>query len=145
VAIEWLRAEASASAVAVERDPARAERITRNAAALGVPALRVVLAAAPEALADLDRPDAVFVGGGLTAPGVLPACWSALRPGGRLVANAVTVTAEALLASWYADYGGSLTRLRVERATPLGGFAGWRPALPVTQWVVEKPSTAPAG
>jgi precorrin-6Y C5,15-methyltransferase (decarboxylating) len=145
VAIEWLRAEASASAVAVERDPARAERITRNAAALGVPALRVVVAAAPEALADLDQPDAVFVGGGLTAPGVLPACWSALRPGGRLVANAVTVTAEALLASWYADYGGSLTRLRVERATPLGGFAGWRPALPVTQWVVEKPSTAPAG
>ena len=138
IGIEWLRAEDAAAAVAVERDPVRAERIGRNAAALGVPALRVVVGAAPEALAGLDAPDTVFVGGGVTAPGVLDTCWSALRPGGRLVANAVTVEAEALLATWYRREGGSLTRLQVQRAAPIGGFTGWRPALPVTQWVAGK-------
>ena len=139
VGIEWLRAEDAASAVAVERDPERAARVTRNAAALGVPGLRVVVGAAPEALAELDPPDVVFVGGGLTAAGVLPACWSTLRAGGRLVANAVTVESEALLAAWYGEHGGSLTRVQVQRAAPVGGFTGWRPAMPVTQWVVDKP------
>jgi precorrin-6Y C5,15-methyltransferase (decarboxylating) len=138
IGIEWLRAEESCAAIAVERDPARAERIGRNAAALGVPALRVVLGAAPEALAELDPPAAVFLGGGVTADGVLPACWSALSEGGRLVANAVTLEAEALLATWYQRRGGSLTRLQVQRAAPVGGFTGWRPAMPVTQWVVDK-------
>jgi precorrin-6Y C5,15-methyltransferase (decarboxylating) len=138
IGIEWLRAEESCAAIAVERDPARAERIGRNAAALGVPALRVVLGAAPEALAELDPPAAVFLGGGVTADGVLPACWAALSEGGRLVANAVTLEAEALLATWYQRHGGSLTRLQVQRAAPVGGFTGWRPAMPVTQWVVDK-------
>jgi len=105
-----------------------------------VPALRVVTGAAPEALAGIEQPDAVFVGGGVAAPGVLAACWEALRPGGRLVANAVTLQAEAVLLSWYGEHGGALTRLAVQRAAPLGGFTGWRPALPVTQWVVEKPA-----
>jgi precorrin-6Y C5,15-methyltransferase (decarboxylating) len=140
IGIEWLRAEDGAAAVAVERDPGRAARALRNAAALGVPGLRVVTGAAPDALAGLDPPDVVFVGGGVTAEGVLPACWSALRGGGRLVANAVTVESEALLASWYGEHGGSLTRLQVQRASPVGGFTGWRPMMPVTQWVVDKPS-----
>jgi precorrin-6Y C5,15-methyltransferase (decarboxylating) len=139
IGIEWLRAEESAAAVAVERDPVRAGRVTRNAVALGVPALRVVVGAAPDSLAGLERPDVVFVGGGVTADGVLPACWAALRPGGRLVANAVTVESEALLAEWYGRHGGALTRLEVSRAAPVGGFTGWRPAMPVTQWVVDKP------
>ncbi|HWN33418.1 MAG TPA: precorrin-6y C5,15-methyltransferase (decarboxylating) subunit CbiE [Pseudonocardia sp.] len=139
IAIEWLRAEQSGTAIAVERDPARAARIGRNAAALGVPALRVVTGAAPDALAGLERPNTVFVGGGVTVEGVLPACWAALRPGGRLVANAVTVQAEGLLADWYGRLGGSLTRLQVQRAAPVGGFTGWRPAMPVTQWAVDKP------
>lgn len=139
IGIEWLRAEDAAGAVAIERDPARAERIIRNAAGLGVPMLRVVTGAAPEALAGLDQPDAIFVGGGLATPGLLATCWSALRPGGRLVANAVTVQAETLLARCHGEHGGSLTRLRVERAEPLGGLTGWRPALPVTQWAADKP------
>jgi precorrin-6B C5,15-methyltransferase / cobalt-precorrin-6B C5,C15-methyltransferase len=139
IAIEWLRAEESGRAIAVERDPVRAARIGRNAAALGVPTLRVVAGRAPAALADLEPPSTIFVGGGVTADGVLPACWSALAGGGRLVANAVTVQAEALLASWYERHGGSLTRLQVQRAAPVGRFTGWRPALPVTQWVVDKP------
>lgn len=138
VAVEWLRVHRDCRAVCVERDPARAARITRNADTLGVPGLRVVTGAAPGALARLPRPDAVFIGGGLTAPGLLDACWDALPPGGRLVANTVTLESEALLATWHRAHGGELTRLAVSHAVPVGGFTGWRQAMPVTQWSVTK-------
>ncbi|WP_043911370.1 bifunctional cobalt-precorrin-7 (C(5))-methyltransferase/cobalt-precorrin-6B (C(15))-methyltransferase [Kitasatospora griseola] len=138
IGIEWLRSHRSCRAVSVERDPVRAERIVRNAAALGVPRLQVVQGAAPMALAELPVPDAVFVGGGLTVPGVLEACWAALRPGGRLVANTVTLESEALLTQWYRRCGGELVKLSVAHAVPVGGFTGWRQAMPVTQWSVVK-------
>ncbi|CAL9405117.1 Precorrin-6Y C(5,15)-methyltransferase [decarboxylating] [Streptomyces sp. enrichment culture] len=138
VAIEWMRVHPSCRAVTVERDPARAERIARNAGRLGVPGLRVVTGAAPEALTHLPAPHAVFVGGGLTAPGLLDACWNALAPGGRLVANTVTLESEALLADARRRYGGELVRLAVAHATAVGGFTGWRQAMPVTQWAVRK-------
>ncbi|MGW7095751.1 precorrin-6y C5,15-methyltransferase (decarboxylating) subunit CbiE [Streptomyces sp. NPDC054874] len=139
IAVEWLRAHPSCRAVSVERDPVRAERITRNAERLGVPALKVVTGPAPAALAELEAPDAVFIGGGLTAPGLLDACWEALRPGGRLVANTVTLESEALLAERHKAHGGELVRLAVAHAVPVGGFTGWRQAMPVTQWSVIKP------
>ncbi|MFJ5229914.1 precorrin-6y C5,15-methyltransferase (decarboxylating) subunit CbiE [Kitasatospora sp. NPDC088391] len=138
IGVEWLRAHRGCRAVSVERDPVRAARIVRNAAALGVPRLRVVEGAAPGALAGLERPDAVFVGGGLTVPGLLEACWAALGPGGRLVANTVTLESEALLTQWYRRYGGELVKLSVAHAVPVGGFTGWRQAMPVTQWSVVK-------
>ncbi|MGK4584361.1 precorrin-6y C5,15-methyltransferase (decarboxylating) subunit CbiE [Kitasatospora sp. HPMI-4] len=140
IAIEWLRAHRSCRAVSVERDPLRAERIARNAAALGVPGLAVVTGPAPAALAELPTPDAVFIGGGLTAPGLLEACWNALPAGGRLVANTVTLESEALLTEWYRRHGGELLRLAVAHAVPVGGFTGWRQAMPVTQWSVVKPA-----
>ncbi|WP_323179708.1 precorrin-6y C5,15-methyltransferase (decarboxylating) subunit CbiE [Streptomyces sp. NBC_00654] len=143
IAVEWMRAHPSCRAVTVERDPVRAARIARNADRLGVPALRVVTGPAPAALAGLPVPDAVFIGGGLTAPGLLDACWDALPPGGRLVANTVTLESEALLAERYRAYGGELVRLAVAHAVPVGGFTGWRQAMPVTQWSCRKPS-APA-
>lgn len=142
IAIEWLRAHPTCRAVSVERDPVRAERITRNAERLGVPGLRVVTGPAPLSLAELPSPDAVFIGGGLTAPGLLDACWKALRPGGRLVANTVTLESEALLAQRHKAYGGELVRLAVAHAVPVGGFTGWRQAMPVTQWSVTKPLTS---
>ncbi|WP_374193054.1 precorrin-6y C5,15-methyltransferase (decarboxylating) subunit CbiE [Streptomyces sp. AV19] len=142
IGIEWMRAHRSCRAVAVERDLVRAGRIERNAAALGVPALRVVTGAAPAALAGLPVPDAVFIGGGLTAPGLLDACWAALPAGGRLVANTVTLESEALLAERHRRHGGELTRLAVAHAVPVGGFTGWRQAMPVTQWSVVKPAPA---
>ncbi|MGC4907447.1 precorrin-6y C5,15-methyltransferase (decarboxylating) subunit CbiE [Streptomyces cyaneofuscatus] len=148
IAIEWMRTHPTCRAVSVERDPARAERIARNADRLGVPGLRVVTGPAPASLSELSElselgvPDAVFIGGGLTAPGLLDACWEALRPGGRLVANTVTLESEALLAERYRAYGGELTRLAVAHAVPVGGFTGWRQAMPVTQWSVHKPSFA---
>jgi precorrin-6B C5,15-methyltransferase / cobalt-precorrin-6B C5,C15-methyltransferase len=137
IAIEWLRAGGT-RAIAVERDSTRAARLTANAERLGVPELVTVVGAAPVALAGLDAPDAVFVGGGLTAPGLLAACWAALRPGGRLVANAVTVESERVLAEAYAGYGGELSRIAVSRAAPVGGFTGWRAMMPVTQWTARK-------
>lgn len=143
IGIEWLRAHRSCRAVTVERDPVRAGRITRNAHTLGVPALRVITGAAPGALAELPVPDAVFIGGGLTAPGVLEACWRALPEGGRLVANTVTLESEALLTDWYRRHGGELTRLAVAHAAPVGGFTGWRQAMPVTQWSVTKEGEQP--
>jgi precorrin-6B C5,15-methyltransferase / cobalt-precorrin-6B C5,C15-methyltransferase len=138
IGIEWMRAHPSCRAVAVESDPARARTIATNAATLGVPGLRVIHGAAPAALADLPTPDVVFIGGGVTRDGVVEACLHALPAGGRLVANAVTLESEAVLARWYADLGGDLTRIAVQRSSPVGGFTGWRPAMPVTTWAVTK-------
>jgi len=138
VGIEWMRVHPSCRAVAVEADPERAHRIAVNAAHLGVPDLAVVRGRAPEALGELPAPDAVFVGGGATVPGVLENCWGALAPGGRLVVNAVTVESEALLVRWRERVGGSLTRLQVASAQPVGGFTSFKPALPVTIWSVTR-------
>jgi precorrin-6Y C5,15-methyltransferase (decarboxylating) len=138
IAVEWLRAHRACRAVAVERDAGRAERVAGNARRLGVPGLTVVVGAAPAALDGLEAPDAVFIGGGFTVPGVFQRCWDALRPGGRLVVNAVTVESERLVAELHAAHGGELTRIAVNRVAAVGGFLGWRPMLPVTQWAVEK-------
>jgi precorrin-6Y C5,15-methyltransferase (decarboxylating) len=134
IGIEWMRVHPSCRAIAVESHPARVRRIAQNAFDLGVPGLEIVEGRAPEALRDLPRPDAVFVGGGATTPLLLDACWEALAPGGRLVVNAVTVQSEAVLADWHGRCGGSLTRLSVASAEPVGGFTGWKPAMPVTIW-----------
>ncbi|MGI6244569.1 MAG: precorrin-6y C5,15-methyltransferase (decarboxylating) subunit CbiE [Pseudochelatococcus sp.] len=139
VAIEWMLADASLGAIAIEEHAERAARIGENAARLGVPGLRIVTGAAPAALAGLPPPHAVFVGGGGTDEGVMPAVIDALRPGGRLVANAVTLAMEALLIDLHRRHGGELTRIAIARAAPLGGMAGWRPAMPVTQWRWVKP------
>ncbi|QSB12762.1 precorrin-6y C5,15-methyltransferase (decarboxylating) subunit CbiE [Natronosporangium hydrolyticum] len=139
IAVEWLRTDPTTAAIAIENRAERADRIIRNARTLGVPQLRVVRGRAPAALADLPSPDAVFVGGGLTAPELFDAVWAALRPGGRLVAHAITLEGERALVDQAARHGGDLTRLSVERAGPLGSFTGWAPARPVVQWAVSRP------
>jgi precorrin-6Y C5,15-methyltransferase (decarboxylating) len=131
VAIEWLRAHPSTAAYAIESDPQRAARITRNATALGVPGLAVVEGRAPEALAGLPRPDAIFVGGGATRPGVIDL---ALAQQATLVVHGVTLQKETLLAGLYSEHGGELIRLQVEQAAPVGSFTGWTPARTITQW-----------
>jgi len=138
VGIEWMRSHPRCQAISIEPRAERVDRIRRNADSLGVPGLQVVHGSAPAALAGLPAPDAIFIGGGLTAPGVVEAAWAALRPGGRLVANAVTVETEVAVAGWRASLGGDLTRVTVSRAAPVGGFTGWRTAMPITQWVVSK-------
>lgn len=139
VAIEWMRTHPSCRAVAFDKRDDRADRCERNCAELGVPGLEVVRGSAPDALRDRrDHPSAVFVGGGVTAPGMVEACWEALLPGGRLVVSAVTVESEAVLASWHAELGGELLRTQVSRGSAVGSFTGWRAMMPVTTWKVTK-------
>lgn len=138
IGIEWMRAHPSCCATAVEGNDERAGRIGRNAARLGVPGLAVVTGRAPGALDGLRPPDAIFVGGGATAPGVLDTCLAALAPGGRLVVHGVTIETEQLLAQVYGEHGGELTRIAVETAAPVGTFTGWTPARTVTQWAYTR-------
>jgi precorrin-6Y C5,15-methyltransferase (decarboxylating) len=139
IAIEWLRQGEGRAAVAIERDPARAAMIARNAAALGVPELRIVLGDAPEALKDLSTPHAIFIGGGIGAAGLLEQAWDRLPSGGRLVANVVTTEGESRLLEWHARQGGELTRIAVSRAEPAGPHHLWRPLATVTQLAAVKP------
>lgn len=140
IAIEWLLRHPAMRAIGIEEDAERAARAARNAAALGTPELRIVEKAAPAAFEGLPAPDAIFVGGGLSDPGLLDAAWAALKPGGRIVANAVSLSSEARLIDCFQKHGGEITKLQVAKA----GRAGkgevfvWRHAAPVTQWRARK-------
>lgn len=133
IAIEWMRSHPRCRAIAVERYAGRIALIAGNAAALGTPGLEIVEGEAPGALDGLEAPDAAFIGGGLRADGNFETCWDRLKPGGRLVANAVTVEGEQALARWRAELGGELIRIAVSRAGAIGPYTGWRPLMPVTQ------------
>ncbi|NMG38448.1 precorrin-6y C5,15-methyltransferase (decarboxylating) subunit CbiE [Chelativorans sp. ZYF759] len=139
VAIEWMLQHPSLSAIAIESHGERAARISGNAEKLGVPGLRIVEGKAPDALSGLPAPDAIFVGGGGSRPGVMEAALDALKPGGRLVANAVTLEMETVLLAHHARLGGELIRLSIQRAEAVGSMTGWRPAMPVMQWAWTKP------
>ena len=138
VAIEWLRTHRSLAAIAIEADPARQELIARNAAALGTPFLKLIKGTAPQSYDGLPEPDAVFIGGGLSEDGVIEQAWARLKPGGRMVANAVTAEGETRLLAWRERHGGGMTRLSVARLSPVGDLHGWRPLMPVTQWAGTK-------
>lgn len=142
IGIEWMRAHPACRTLAIEADEGRQGFIEYNRDALGVPGLQLVRGKAPQALAGLERPDAIFIGGGVTREGVLPLCWERLRPGGRLVANAVTLQSELALAHFRQQHGGELTRIHVAQAQPLGAFDTWRQALPITLLDVVKPHDA---
>jgi len=139
IGIEWMRAHASCRAIAIEANSERQRFIEHNRDALGVPGLQLIAGKAPDALEGLPAPDAIFIGGGVTAQGVLDACWSALKPGGRLIANAVTLEGEAALVAWRAQHGGTLTRIALAEAQALGSFETWRSALPITLLDSTKP------
>lgn len=138
IAIEWLRTHRSLSAIAIEAAAARQALIEENAAALGTPQLRLVKGEAPAAFEGLPQPDAVFIGGGLGDRGVVEGAWDRLKPGGRLVANAVTAEGEAHLFALRGKLGGDMTRLSVARLAPVGELHGWKPLMPVTQYWVDK-------
>jgi precorrin-6Y C5,15-methyltransferase (decarboxylating) len=139
IAIEWLRCGRGMAAIAIERDVKRCAMISENVAALGVPQLELIEGEAPAALTGLPPPDAVFIGGGLTADGLVEHCWRALKPGGRLVANAVTIEGEARLIGLRGQRGGALSRIAVSHVDAIGPFSGWRPAMAVTQYATIKP------
>jgi precorrin-6Y C5,15-methyltransferase (decarboxylating) len=138
VGIEWMRVHPSCLCIAFEAREERALHIGQNARNLGVPSLEVIQRVAPASFEGLPSPHAIFVGGGIRVEGLFEACWKHLLPGGRLVANAVTVASEANLAAWHRLYGGDLTRIQVSRAEPIGGTYAWRLMMPITQWTVIK-------
>jgi len=138
IGIEWARTHPSCRTVAIERDLARAKRIRLNAARLGVEDLEVVEGEAPGVLSGLPTPDAVFLGGGASAE-LIELCRTALAPGGRLVAHAVTLQTETVLVDAWRRLGGQLTRISIESMRPIGSYDGWQPARPVVQWAMQKP------
>lgn len=137
IAIEWMRAARHARAIGIEPKPERRNFAAANALALGAPGLRLIDGQAPQALAGLEAPDAVFIGGGLSAE-VFEQAWKALRPLGRIVVNVVTLESEAILLDLYRKFGGELARLNIARADDIGRVTGWRPAMPITQWSLVK-------
>jgi len=139
IGIEWMRAAVGARAIGLEPRADRAARARENGRRLGVPGLDIREQRAPEGLSDLPAPDAIFLGGGAGADGVIETCWRRLRPGGRLVANAVTLETEARLIEARRNFGGELVRIEAAYAGPVGGMTGWRPAMPVTQFAAVKP------
>lgn len=138
ISIEWMRAERRNRAIAIERNEDRLAMIAANAETLGTPGLQIIAGEAPTALKGLEQPDAIFIGGGATGEGLFDLCWKALKLGGRLVANAVTLESEQILITRHAELGGELTRIAVSRVAPVGPYHGWRPLMPVTQFSVVK-------
>ena len=144
VSIEWMRTNPRCRAVAIEKSKSRLKLIEQNSQELGVPMLQIISGSAPEVLADLPAPDAVFIGGGLSSGNLLQTCWNALKPGGRLVANAVTLEGEQKLLQWQNENAGKsgasgdLTRLSISRAEKIGKFQGWKEMRSVIQLAVIK-------
>ena len=137
ISIEWLLSHPSTTAIAVEADEGRAKRIQSNAAVLGVDRLEVVNGKLPDVISELERPDVVFVGGGLTGE-LIDLLWQTLEPGARLVANAVTLESESLLANAQEKHGGQLMRIELAESNPLGSKRGWKSSYPVVQWSVVR-------
>jgi precorrin-6B C5,15-methyltransferase / cobalt-precorrin-6B C5,C15-methyltransferase len=139
IGIEWMRTHFSCSCIAFEVREERAHRIMMNAKRLGTPTLKTVVGIAPETFGGLKLPDAIFIGGGLRSKCMFEECWTRLKRGGRLVANAVTIESEASLAARQKVFGGELVRILIARAEPIGSDLGWRSLMPITQWTVVKP------
>ncbi len=138
IGIEWMRTDGRNRAIAIEQHDERRQNLAHNAAALGVPNLQIRAGQAPLALDNLPMPDAIFIGGGLTIPDVFEKCWSCLKVGGKLVANAVTVETEQRIFQLQSQYGGDLSRIAIQQAEPIGKFLGWKALAPITQWCVVK-------
>jgi precorrin-6Y C5,15-methyltransferase (decarboxylating) len=135
ISIEWLRSDRRCRAIAIEQNSTRLNYIADNAAALGTPNLQIMAGKALEVIPNLPTPNAIFIGGGVTAPEILENCWNVLVPGGRMVVNVVTLEGEQRLYQWHEKVGGNFTRIAIQRAEPIGKFLGWKSMSPVTQWI----------
>jgi len=156
IAIEWLRAASNTNAIGFEKNNKRAKTCKHNADHLGVPHLQIIKGEAPTCfqtkklkqteIETANNPNAIFIGGGITTPNLLDKALKALKPGGRLVANTVTIEGEAVLIKAYQTHGGALARHSHQQADPIGNqdgnlrlnFHGWRPQMPIVQWVYHK-------
>ena len=136
ISIEW--ALAGGSAIAIETRDDRSANIRSNAEAFGLThKITVIAESAPATLASLDKPDAVFIGGGLDVP-MFDAVWKLVPGGTRIVAHSVTLETEALLSELQQRHGGELMRIDISHAGPLGRYRSWEASRPVVQWHVAK-------
>lgn len=132
IAVEW--SLCGGTAVAIEARADRVANIYRNAESFGLThRITVIEGAAPDALAGLAAPDAVFIGGGLDAT-LFETVWSHIASGARLVAHSVTLETETLLTDLHRRHGGELMRVDIAHAAPLGRYRSWEPVRPVVQW-----------
>ncbi len=139
ISVEWMRAARGCEAIAFEHDAERLAMIAANADALGTPRLKVIAGEAPDTLKAQPAPDAVFIGGGIWVAGVFDAAWAALKPGGTLVANVVTIEGELHLYDLQEKHGGDIVRMEVSNLTHVGRLRALRPRMAVTQWRARKP------
>jgi precorrin-6Y C5,15-methyltransferase (decarboxylating) len=139
IAIEWMRAARGCEAIAFESEPQRLDMIATNADRLGTPRLKIISGEAPTTLAGHAAPDAVFIGGGLGIPGVFEASWDALKPGGTMVVNVVTIEGELHLYDLHERHGGDLVRIEVSHLHRIGNLRALKPRMAVTQWRATKP------
>ena len=137
IAIEWLLSGPSMKATSVEKNSIRAENINLNAAKLGVDWIEVIESDIMDALSKLDRPDAVFIGGGFSAES-FEKIWKIIPAGTRLVVNGVTIETDRLIIDCAENFGGQLLRFEYSQPKKIGGKSSWKASYPITQWVVVR-------
>jgi precorrin-6Y C5,15-methyltransferase (decarboxylating) len=142
VSLEAARLSPDLQVHAVERDPEAFARLTANVARFGAGRAHAVCGEAPEVLAGLPDPDAVFVGGsGGRLAAILEASVARLRPGGRIVLNCVTL--ETLARGWDGLCALGLrpeaTSVQLARSRPLGRLHGLEPDAPLFILGARKP------
>jgi precorrin-6B C5,15-methyltransferase / cobalt-precorrin-6B C5,C15-methyltransferase len=92
VALEAARLDASLQIFAIERSDSALAQIIDNIRAFGLPNIRPISGEAPESLADLPDPNAVFIGGsGGRLDALIPVVVQRLQSGGRIVMNCITL------------------------------------------------------
>lgn len=138
IGIEWMRAARAAKAICFEREGERLQIIALNRDALGTPNLEIISGNVPGSLTGQPAPDAIFLGGDISNQALFETCWQALKPGGRLVANAVTIEGEQALYTRHEIHGGEMARIDISVLGNIGHYRALTPRRAVTQWLVHK-------
>jgi len=128
---------------AIEVDPEGVEICRDNLRTHAIDNVRVVAGRAPEVLAELETPDAVFVGGSRgSMDEIVDVALERLRPGGWLVVNAITLenAGEVYGALRRRGIVPEVTLLQVARAEPLARYLRFEALNPIQIFAAEKPA-----
>ncbi|MBX7145930.1 MAG: precorrin-6y C5,15-methyltransferase (decarboxylating) subunit CbiE [Alphaproteobacteria bacterium] len=138
ISIEWARYHSTMKSYAIEKNEKRCQFIKENSDSFGLSNIDILSGTAPEILNNLEKPDAIFIGGGLLEKNMIDICWQALKKSGRLVINTVTIESEQEILKIYKNLGGKLSKISIEQPDLLGELTVWRKSMPVTQLTVIK-------
>jgi precorrin-6Y C5,15-methyltransferase (decarboxylating) len=141
VSIEAALTACEGSVFAIEVDPEGVEICRDNVRTFGADNVRVIAGRAPEALAELPDPDAVFIGGSKGSMAeIIEVALARMRDGGRLVANAITLdnVNEAYAALRASGRQPEVIMLNVSRAEPLARYMRWEAQNPIHIFAVTK-------